>query len=154
MRPALIALFVLSLLVASGAFARTVYKWKDDNGQINYTAEPPKDRPSQKLDLHTALPTGGDSTPASAASRTDGAGASKPADDQGDAGDDVPKGDGTAFLKKQCDIARGNVKALEAGGTQHRYRDANGKVVRYDAEQIKSKIAENRKYLETYCKQQ
>jgi len=154
MRPALIALFVLSLLAASGAFARTVYKWTDDNGQVNYTAEPPQNRPSQKLDLHTALPTGSQSSEGTGSAPQAPADGQSAQNSQQASSDDVPKGNGTAYLSKQCARARQNLKALRAGGTNRRFRDADGNVVRFNEKQLQSKIDDNRQYLDTYCKQQ
>ena len=146
-----VMLLVLTLLVAGAGFAqehqqRFVYKWTDTEGLIHYTAMPPpagttfeaipiRSAPPQVRRQAQSQASRGESPPAS----------SEESSEEGLSPEQV------AFLKQQCEAARNNLKALEGGGTNRRFRGPDGEVIRFTEEERQAEIAKNQSYLDENC---
>ncbi|MCO6440051.1 MAG: DUF4124 domain-containing protein [Nitrococcus mobilis] len=139
----------LAMLTASTAMAAKIYKWRDSQGHTHYGELPPVGRAAQPLDIqtppeHTApsQPTPRPGTPLSSNSQET---AAQPS------GSDRRVQPNADNRQPSCPAARQNLLYLQAGGSNRRYRDASGKVIRYTQAQREAKIAATKRYLEEYC---
>lgn len=98
----LIALLLLATVPVS---ADTIYRWTDDNGVTHFTAHPPRDRESTRVNTRS----GGRSVPVDTTRQSTHTPAEpEPAQSQAQA--DSPANE------EPCQIARQNLSTLEAGG--------------------------------------
>ncbi|EAR23203.1 DUF4124 domain-containing protein [Nitrococcus mobilis] len=142
---------VLAALTASAAIAAKIYKWRDSQGQTHYSELPPVGRGAQTLDIQTPpehtppaprQPTPLPGTPLSSNGQKTTAQPS---------GSDPRVQPNVHNQQLACPTARQNLLYLQAGGSNRRFRDASGKVVRYTQAQREAKIAATKRYLEEYC---
>ncbi|NIR30766.1 MAG: DUF4124 domain-containing protein [Gammaproteobacteria bacterium] len=133
-----VTLLAVALAAPSSALAR-VYKWVDDEGNVQYSQSPPSDRPAETIE--TRVPT-------------------RPSTDEGNEGKepDAEAGDGAeqvamdrqAQKQRNCEIARENAKLLEAG-VRVQVRDGEGNPQMLDEEQMAQKLEESRRQIELFC---
>lgn len=145
------AVALTAILIAPAAPAGKIYKWTDAEGNVHYGASVPSGQSGEQVNVHASRPSG--TAKASARKKAPAETESTAASEGQKSPEDTKAKSDTEFLRQQCKLARNNIKALEAGGVQARYRSADGQVVRYTEEQLKEQIAKNRKYLDTYCQQ-
>lgn len=142
---------VLAALTASTAMAAKIYKWRDSQGQTHYGEHPPVGRGAQTLDIQTPP----EHTPP--ASRQPALPPGAPLSSNGQETTDQPSGNDPRVQpnahnqQPACPAVRQNLLYLQAGGSNRRFRDASGKVVRYTQAQREAKIAATKRYLEEYC---
>ncbi len=143
---------VLAVLTVSTAMAEKIFKWRDSQGQIHYGELPSAGQSAQTLDIqtppeHTAprQPTTLPGTPLSSDDQKTAAQLNESDQHaQQNAGKRQPP-------HPSCSTARQNLVYLQAGGSNRRFRDTSGKVVRYTQAQREAKIAATKHYLEKYC---
>lgn len=135
-----VTVLAAALAAPSSALAR-VYKWVDDEGNVQYSQRPPSDRPAETIE--TRVPE-------------------RPSTDQGDKAADAEEGNGTAAEgeqvamdreaqnKRNCEIARRNAELLEAGA-RVQVRDSEGNAQVLDEEQMAQKLKESRRQMELFC---
>jgi hypothetical protein len=143
------ASLLILLLNASLAFGQ-VYSWKDANGGVHYSDQPPSDADAQKMNVPSAP-------------STEGAGAAKSWGDkeldfrkrQADAAEAAAK---AAKERKQADDkqancvqAQGSLRGLESGLIRYKI-DANGNRVAIDSDVRDAEIARAREAADSWCK--
>ncbi|MDN5848430.1 MAG: DUF4124 domain-containing protein [Nitrococcus sp.] len=145
---------LLAALTATATAATRVYQWSDRQGQVHYGELPPVGHSAQTIDVQT--PTGHPRpSPNQPAGRPDASvhssgqeAASKPGESDQHA---QTVAQDPQRLREQCQAARHNLQFLQAGGSNRRFRDSTGNVVRYTEEQRQAKIAAAEGYIEQHC---
>ncbi len=133
-------------VLAPAASAGNVYRWVDDDGRINYTAYPPKGRPSEKVMKYKSRP--GTATGSRSESSQDStAGSANPAAN-------VPLTAQAEPLKQpdpeRCEIARRNLETL----TNHarvRLRDASGEYRFLTEQEHKERLQLSQQAIDESC---
>ena len=144
---------LLAALAAPALMAGKIYKWSDPDGHVHYGELPPSGRPAQSIESQTPPEPPRARHPATAppevSSRSD---AEKPPNAQ-EAGDrqSQPTAQDPERLAEQCRNARQNLKNLQIGGSNRRFRDSSGKIVRYTHAERQAKLDATRAYLEQHC---
>lgn len=134
-----------ALMLASTAQAADSYKWTDDNGQVQYTQIPPKDRPYETIKTRSKQP---EAAAATAKAGADG----KKADSARQTGDvAVAKAEADKFARN-CDMAKKNKEALQTV-PKIRVTDADGSERFLTDDERKEKMAATELNISTYCKQ-
>lgn len=137
-----VTVLAVALAAPTSALAR-IYKWVDEEGNVQYTQSPPRDRPAETIE--TRLP------------KRQGAPQQSDAEPEADA-DAGAGGDGQEQvaleqkeqMQRNCEIARQNAKLLEAG-VRVRVQDQEGNRQILDEEQIAQKRAETQRQIELFC---
>lgn len=145
---------LLAALTASATAATKVYQWSDSEGQVHYGQLPPVGHSAQMIDTQTPtghprpLPSAPAAKPATPMRSDDQAAATKPgeSDQQAQAVTQDPQ-----QMREQCQGARHNLQILQVGGSNRRFRDPSGNVVRYTEAQRQEKIAAAERYIEQHC---
>ncbi|MDQ2078112.1 DUF4124 domain-containing protein [Marinimicrobium sp. ABcell2] len=129
----LIALLVLAALPTS---ADTIYRWVDDNGVTQYTAHPPRERESTRVNTRSGRSAPVDNTTQSSAS--------EPSPAEEPTAQAEPPGN-----EEPCQVARQNLNTLERGG---RIRVEGSDGPRFmGEEEIQQRIEENRAFIDEHC---
>jgi len=139
-------IFILLALFITASFA-DVYKWTDNKGVVHYTQYKPLNFKSE-LVKGKAPPPASDSRDLNKAyaeqidqrgkQRQEQQAASKASSSKSD------------FNAQQCDTAKKNLAALQAGGRVS-YVDASGQSITMSAEEMQSRVGEANKQIEFYC---
>ncbi len=141
LRPAGAALLALALMTAGPAAASTIYKSVDEQGNVQFTQTPPKDRQSESVDSSYAEP---------AESRTEAA---------EEAADDDPATDPSKEVKvvdrekarEACEKAREQRAAIADGGKDLMVQDEEGKYRPMSEEQRAKRIERIDAIIEEAC---
>jgi hypothetical protein len=165
MSPSRLAL-LLALLVPAAASAEQFYKWKDETGAWNYTAQPPKDKASVAVNLATGVAgltaaakppedqaEGGQAAPGGAQAAAPGG--AQPPTKQGQELELAQVAETRARLKAEqnanCERARTNVATLESSPKVTLDRnDGGGERILNDDEQMQELI-KARRQVEVFC---
>jgi len=137
------ALLLLTLALALPAGAAEIYRWTDEQGQTHYSATPPRGVDAELVNVRAGRTPPGDSRAAGGAA----AAADPEATPQAPA---RPQRD-VAFERRQCETARQNLEVMRSGGTNRRFRDPEGNIVRYTEEQLAREIARLESLAAQYC---
>lgn len=137
------AILLLTVALALPVGAAEIYRWTDGSGQVHFGATPPRGVDAEVVDVRVSRPA---TTPA------ESPGAGTPAGGGDTAGGEpvVPERD-LAFERRQCATARENLELLRNGGTNRRFRDPDGNVVRYTEEQLAREIDRLERLEAQYC---
>lgn len=137
-------LIALLLLTAAPVSADTIYRWTDDNGVTQFTAHPPRDRESTRVNTRSgslsapvgtsrqSTPTPADPEPAQAQAQT-----------QTQAQPEYPANE------EPCQVARQNLTTLEAGG-RIRVDGADGPRFMGEEERLE-RLEETRAFIADSC---
>ncbi len=141
MRFPLLAMLLLLAGPSLAAETYTTYKWKDDDGRIHYTQQPPNGRPYETIKNRIA-PTDAAAAvkPAAPAAKTD-ANAPKDAAAKGEAEKD----------RRNCEIAQKNREAL-LHASKVKVTDQDGTERHLTEEERKEKLKMTDLQIENYCK--
>lgn len=145
---------LLTALTASATVAARIYKWSDAEGQIHYGELPPVGQSAQPIDIQTppGHPRPTPSQPAAIPEASMNSSSQEAAAKQGGSDQRTQTvAQEPERLRQQCQVARQNLQFLEAGGSNRRFRDSSGNVVRYTQAQRQTKIAAIKRYLERHC---
>ena len=152
------SLLVAGLLLVTPAHAEDIYKWLNDDNQVQYTQMPPPHGIKAIRIQRSAVPDEadieeGETDEADYAPETD-------AEDTAEAsGDDEEADDGETTdrdaeiakaMQENCDNARKNLKSLNKG--QVRYINPEGEVIRLTEEERQERIAEANTQIKLLCK--
>lgn len=130
-----------ALMVLGVAQASDTYKWTDDNGQVQYTQLPPKDRPYETIRVRSKQPETAAATPT---------GKKKT---EAEKGGDVAAAKAEAEkMARNCEIAKQNKEALLTI-PKIRVTDKDGTERFLTDEERKEKMAATEVNISTYCKQ-
>jgi len=131
-----------SLLLSHAALSADTYKWTDDNGQVQYTQIPPKDRPYETIKNKSKNPEAPAPKPAASSTKTEPA----------------PKGDVALAkaeaekLARNCDLAKQNKEMLTTAA-KIKVTDKDGNPRHLTDEERKEKLQATELQLQNYCKQ-
>ncbi|MDG4867350.1 DUF4124 domain-containing protein [Guyparkeria sp. 1SP6A2] len=121
LRPLALAGLCLGLMTAGSAAAATIYKSVDEQGNVQYSQTPPKDRPSEVLDTgHSVTP------PSAEPTGKDDAGDSAPEDKAVDPATEVKVID-REKARETCQQAREQRESIANSGNQLMVQDDEGK---------------------------
>jgi hypothetical protein len=140
----LAATFGAVLLIAGVAQAADSYKWTDDNGQVQYTQIPPKDRPYETIKTRSKQPEAA----AAKAAATD----AKKTDAAKEGGDVAAAKSEADKFARNCDTAKKNKEALQTI-PKIRVTGEDGTERFLTDEERKEKMAATELNISTYCKQ-
>ena len=154
-----ISISVMVLLFSSQLAAEKVYKWVDEKGQIHYSSKKPVDQEAETIKLKKApkAPVKNVDEAADQAEKTDEE--NKDADNAEADADAEAKAEAAAKLaeadkinnKKQCDLARKNIAALNATVRVSR-TNAQGETVRMTDDERVSALQIAQQATKQYCK--
>lgn len=136
-----VTVLAVALAASSSALAR-VYKWVDDEGNVQYTQSPPPDRPAETI--QTRVPDRSGTEEGNRQWQTD--------EEAGNA----DEGTGQVAMERKeqkqrnCEIARKNAELLEAG-VRVQVRDDEGNPQVLDDEQMARKLEESQRQIELFC---
>lgn len=124
-----------ALLWTASAGAQEAYKWKDANGTVHYSQQPP---PQGVANAHMKLSQSG-----AASAPTD------PAQPRADAGSELQDAN-VRQRKHMCEVAKGNLKMLDGGGMITSGEDiASAKQL--DPDQRQQAVATAQADIDRYC---
>lgn len=131
----------LLLLAASPAMAADTYKWTDDNGQVQYTQIPPKDRPYETIRTRVK-------DPAPPVKPLYG---NKPTENT-DKGDVASAKAEAEKLARNCEVAKQN-KDMLTTAAKVRFKDKDGVERHMTDDERKEKLQATELQIQSYCKQ-
>lgn len=141
------AILLLTVALALPAGAAEIYRWTDGSGQVHFGATPPRGVDAEVVDVRVSRPASTPAEPEGAVTTTGGGGDAA----DGAPGEAVVPERDLAFERRQCETARDNLEVLRNGGTNRRFRDSDGNVVRYTEEQLAREIDRQEKIAAQYC---
>lgn len=151
-KTSLVALMIGASFTGNTALAGKVYKWVDASGSTHYGEQPPTTGAAETLKTRDTLPSDHDSAVKNLEETK-----KKIADDavarekKKEAAAEKAKGDDdVAKLKENCGKTRANLKLLEEK-PRIQEATASGEIKVLTDEERQARLAENKKYLETYC---
>lgn len=136
-----LAAVVLAVLVAGTIHAADTYKWTDDNGQVQYTQLPPKDRPYETIRVRSKQPETAAAAPIG-----------KKKEDAEKGGDVAAAKAEAEKMARNCELAKQNKDALLTI-PKIRVTDKDGTERFLTDEERKEKMAATEVNIATYCKQ-
>ena len=140
-----LAAIVLAVLMTGASYAADTYKWTDDNGQVQYTQLPPKDRPYETIRVRSK-------EPAAAAAQATPTNKAASADDKQQTKGDVAEAKAEAEkLARNCEIAKQN-KEMLLTAAKIRVTDAEGNPRHLTEEERKERMQATELQIENYCK--
>ena len=143
---------LLAALTAPVIMAAKIYKWSDPEGHIHYGEFPPAGQPAETIEGRTPR---GHPPPAGPATLPEVSSRSNPEEAAGEPGAGEQRAPPTAQeperVREHCQKARQNLQNLQIGGSNRRFRNPSGKIVRYTHAQRQAKITATRRYLEQHC---
>ena len=108
-----------------------IYKWVDEDGQVNYGQQPPTGVEAEAVSVHAAPP----SAKSGGSSSNDGGGSRSTATQQPQEDSEDTSASNEDAITENCRIARQNLSTLETAGPGGRFRTADDEVTRYTEEQ-------------------
>ncbi|MDN5872226.1 MAG: DUF4124 domain-containing protein [Nitrococcus sp.] len=145
---------LLAAFNASAAAPSKVYQWSDSQGQVHYGQVPPVGHSAQTIDVQTPRghPRPVSSQPAATPETSMRPNGEDPATKPGESNQHAQAvAQDPRRLREQCQGARHNLQVLQIGGSNRRFRDSSGNIVRFTQAQREAKIAAAERYLEQHC---
>jgi len=143
----LILLLVLVILPFTDGHAR-MYKWVDDDGNVQYTQHPPPDREAKELKTRKA-PISDEDADLELERLTDKADTARKDREFGE-GFAAETKDREARLKKNCETSRENLRVLQQNARVQK-TDKDGKTSFLTPEQHKAKVEQTKAQVEDNC---
>ncbi|NQD38930.1 DUF4124 domain-containing protein [Permianibacter sp. IMCC34836] len=137
------ATIAAALMVTVVAHAADSYKWTDDNGQVQYTQIPPKDRPYETIRTRVKEPTATTTTSSKPAAAKESEAAAK-----GDVA--VAKAEADK-LARNCEVAKQNKEMLQTAA-KIKITDKDGTERHLTDEERKEKLAATELQMQNFCK--
>ncbi|WP_223787036.1 DUF4124 domain-containing protein [Marinicella meishanensis] len=144
------------LLFTSLAWAEKIYKWVDENGQIHYSAQKPPNQAAETVKIRKGpkLPPPAEPAP-EAADQVPSVEEQLAAQDAQDAADEAAAREQLAEAdrinrRKQCDLARQNLAALNATVRVTR-KNAEGEIVRMTDDERVNAMKTAQQAIRRYC---
>lgn len=146
MNPLIVALSLALLLLTGTASAQTYYKWRDAQGTVHFTAEPPIDKDYEVI--NTSGQVVGRSADRSAAASAAGEETAQPAAQMPREAAIDPE-----LIAQRCQQARENLYWLQANRRIVVERD-DGSEEFIDAEEQQRQIEQNQAFIDEWCADQ
>lgn len=140
-----IASLLISLMMAS-ANATTTYKWFDDDGNVVYSQQPPKDRDYETIKTKRSSPTSSQPKPAPSAFMVD----QQKAEEEADKNHTIQQGvaDAEKIRAENCKAAKQNLESYTAF---RRVRNEKGEVIMLDDKERARLIEESKQDIKEFC---
>ena len=143
-------LLLILIIAAPPTFAGSkIYKWVDGQGGIHYGANPPLNSNAEEVTVHGG-PAGAQGPATANADSTPPGGNGEKADASSPKKDEGPLAKNAETIKENCKIAKQNLAVLRNDSVK-RFRDADGKVVRYSEEDRQKRIKDAQDYVDQFC---
>jgi hypothetical protein len=149
------SIFLIVLLAVASGVAAQAYKWRDANGQIQYSDTPP---PPGAKDVQQLRKAGGTSASASTAGAQSKSLAEQDAEfrkrlatKQEEDAKQLKAQQDEQVRARNCEQARGQLASLESGGRMVRFNEKGERITLDDADRGQA-ILEARKNVEGWCK--
>jgi len=139
---------IAALLAAGNAGAVKLYKWVDEDGNVTYSQQRPPSAAAQTLDLKGYQSP--DPVAREKLEKALEADKAKQKDREFAAGEAAAKHERDARIKKNCEIARQNMRVLR-NSSRIRNKNKEGKPYFLDAKQVEAKITETQRHIDDYC---
>lgn len=126
-----------------------IYKWTDENGQVNYTQQPPADRPAEQIEAPPPPPI----DPEKAQQQVEELIESQEAADAAEAERQQAEQAAEAaeqMREENCQTARNNLEQYQ-NNPGRRVMNADGEVTRPTEEERQEKIAEYQQQVDEFC---
>lgn len=153
--PSLIGLLITALLLSSPAHAEDVYKWVNEDNEVQYTQMPPP-HGIKAIRIQSKAPAfkdSADAVPDEAAAPPDTGQAAEVTPDAETGEEQAETPDRTDVLarasQENCEKARRNLTNLNRGNV--RLRTSSGEVIRLTEEERQQKIVETNAQIELFC---
>lgn len=140
------ASLVTALLMVSAVHAADSYKWTDDNGQVQYTQLPPKDRPYETI--RTRVKDGSNASAEGSAAVTKKATDAATAPTKGELAEAKAEAEKMA---RNCEIAKQNKEMLQTAA-KVRVTDKDGNPRHLTDEERKERMQATDVQIDNYCK--
>ncbi|HEX8987786.1 MAG TPA: DUF4124 domain-containing protein [Rhodocyclaceae bacterium] len=138
--------FALCSMVASAQ----MYSWKDANGKVHYSDEPPPDKtPARKVAAPASGP--GDPNASRALAEQEAASRKKQKEGQDAAAKAAKEKAASEERAAECERARANLQSIESGQTRFTI-DAKGERMAMDGDAREAELARARRAVEANCK--
>lgn len=158
MRTRLLALAALLLPLTATA---QIYQWKDANGKVHYSDQPPPATAKQERTFTPRLPpaataaaasAGADAPPAADSVQDQEAAFKQRQVEQEEARAQQDKENAAANERKRnCEMAKGNLRNLETGGRQVRFDPQTGERAYLSDAEVSDAINDARRAVDQWC---
>lgn len=126
-----------------------IYKWTDDNGQVNYTQEPPADRPAEQLKAPPPPPIDPEKAQQQVEELIESQDAAEAAEAEREkAAQEAEQAE--QIRAENCQTARNNLEQYQ-NNPGRRVMNADGEVTRPTEEERQEKIAEFQQQVDEFC---
>lgn len=142
----LISLLIATPFISSAA----IYKWVDEEGNVNYSQEKPKETKSERMKVDTA-PSIDRSTYKKPSTKTKEQTTEKTSPDTKDAEKDKKKGKSAKNNDSGCKAAKANLNTMRNSG-RVRQKDKDGNVSYMSDEQKQARMKQEMDYIKNNCK--
>lgn len=142
MKLPMLTVVLASLLLSQTALSADTYKWTDDNGQVQYTQIPPKDRPYETIKNKTKDPEAATSTKSANTNKTE---------ETGKSGDVAVAKAEAEKLAINCERAKQNKEYLTTAA-KVRVTDKDGNPRHLTDEERKEKMQVTELQIQNFCK--
>lgn len=153
--------FALAALLLPAAATAQIYQWKDANGKVHYSDQPPPAAAKQertftpRLAPAAAAPTSDDAPPAAASLQEQEAAFKQRQVEQEEAKAQQEKEAATANERKRnCDLAKGNLRNLQVGGRQVRFDPKTGDRAYLSEAELAQTVKDAERAVEEWCNSQ
>jgi hypothetical protein len=150
------ALALATLLLPLTATAQ-IYQWKDGSGKVHYSDQPPPETAKQERKLTPRLPpaaaqTTSDAPPAAASIQDQEAAFKQRQVEQEEARAQQEKDSAAAGERKRnCEMAKGNLRNLQTGGRQVRIDPATGERFYLNDADIAQAVKDAQQAVDSWC---
>lgn len=148
-----LSLLTLAPLLASAA----IYKWVDENGNVQFSSEKPTNAEAEKISVSGQPPLDSSySRPAEKKTKADNAGNQKEKANEDNKKPDEKRADATKknesdkLKKEMCNEARSTLATIE-NSARVRIEDANGEVRYLEEDEITKRKASEQERIKKYC---
>lgn len=151
--------FALAALLLPAAATAQIYQWKDASGKSHYSDQPPPATAKQERTftprLAPAAATASDAPPAAASLQEQEAAFKQRQVEQEEARAQQEK-DTTAAneRKRNCELARGNLRNLQVGGRQVRFDPKTGERAYLSDAELAQTVKDAERAVEEWCNAQ
>ena len=150
--------FALAVLLLPAPAIAQIYQWRDADGKVHYSDHPPANAPKQE---RTLAPRGLAPAPAAAATAQSARASSYQEQDAAFKQRQVEREEAQVQQKKEeaeaanrrrnCEMARGNVRNLQATGRQVRFDPKTGERIYLSDDEIAQAMRDAQRAVDDWC---
>ncbi len=137
-------LICIALSMNSPMASSEIYRWKDENGNVHYSATKPRDSESESIKVRNKPSSDAERMKKNLQQKREAAAAAKQKD-----------GPKESFKrqasKEQCDLAKSNLETLSTGIRVKRTDEKTGEISYLDDEARNEEKSYNKNFIDMYC---